>query len=95
MRTNEKALDETDATDHENDTTLVAIILPPLAVAMTMAIEVTTAPIVMTESIVSTVMVMTVLFLATTPPTKTLTLHKTRLNKTNQIWPVQPRSIQI
>ena len=58
MGTNEKASDEIDAIDHGTDTTLVAIILF-LTMAMTMAIEVTTAPIVMTESIVSaTVIVM-------------------------------------
>ena len=57
--TNEKASDE--IVDIGNDTTLVAILLH-LTMAMTMPIEVTTAPIVMTESIVSTVMVMTLLF---------------------------------
>ena len=57
--TNEKASDE--IVDIGNDTTPVAILLL-LTMAMTMPIEVTTAPIVMTESIVSTVMVMTLLF---------------------------------
>ena len=66
MGTNEKASDETDVIDHGNDTTLVVILLL-LTMAMTMPIEVTTAPIVMTESIVSTVTVMTLPFSATAP----------------------------